>query len=91
MAGKTSVREFERKVRALEEVSITIRAPSSQMVDDYGFEKKAAATASVTDWLETRVKPRLGDVEFAIINSEYVADTPHGRTKMSTLRASYER
>ena len=89
--GKVSVREFERKVRELEEVTIVIRAPSSAMVDDYDYEKKAAGTTSLTDWIDTRIKPRLGGLEFAVVNSEYVADTPHGRTKMSTLRDSYER
>ena len=86
-----SVREFEKKVRELEEVSITVLAPSSTRVDDYEYQKKAAAGTSITDWVDTRIKPLLGDVEFSVINAEYVAETPHGRTKMETLRKSYER
>lgn len=89
--AKISVREFERKVRELEEVSITIMAPSSSMVDDYTFQKKSASNASITDWMDNRIKPALKGLEISIINSDYVADTPHGRTKMETLRASYER
>ena len=86
-----SVREFERKVRALEEVSITIHAPSDTMVPDYAYKKKAASGASITDWMESRLSTPLGPLEHSVINAEYVAETPHGRTKMETLRKSYER
>ena len=86
-----SVREFEKKVRELEEVSITVLAPASTQVEDYPYQKKAAGTTSITDWIETRVRPSIGNHEFSIINAEYVAETPHGRTKMETLRKSYER
>lgn len=86
-----SVREFERKVLELEEVSITIRAASSEQVPDYTYARKAAATMSITDWVDNRIKPNLQGLEFAVINSEYIAETPHGRTKMETLRSSYER
>jgi phage major head subunit gpT-like protein len=86
-----AVRDFEKKVRELEEISIVIHAPSSTMVEDYAYKKKAASTASLTEWIDTRVKPALNGHEFSIINAEYVADTPHGRTKLETLRSSYER
>lgn len=89
--SQISVREFERKVRELEEVSITIMAPSSQMVDDYNYKRGASGSASITSWMEGRVRPLLKGLEVAVINAEYVAETPHGRTKMETLRASYER
>lgn len=89
--SKVSVREFERKVRELEEVSITILAPSSVLVEDYIFQKKAASGASITEWMASRIRPALGSLEVAVITSDYVAQTPNGRTKMETLRNSYER
>jgi hypothetical protein len=89
--AKIPVREFEKKVRELEEVSIVILAPSSTLVEDYTYQKKAASTASITEWLDTRVKPAINGQEFSIINADYTPNTPHGRTKLETLRSSYER
>lgn len=89
MSEKITVRALEEKIFELEEVVVTIRAPSGQLVDDYEYERKAAGTSSVTDWLDGRVKPLLGGHEVVVINGDYA--TPHGRTKMSTLRDSYEK
>jgi phage major head subunit gpT-like protein len=89
--AQIGVRDFEKKVRELEEISIVIHAPSSTKVEDYAYKKKAASTAFLSEWIDTRVKPALNGNEFSIINAEYVADTPHGRTKLETLRSSYER
>lgn len=84
-----SVAEFEAKILEKEEVVIKIRAPVGAKVFDYGYERKAAGTQSVTDWIEGRIKPLLDGYEFAIIDGAYSA--PHGRTKLERLRNSYER
>lgn len=84
-----SVRDLEKRIFELEEVVLTIRAPSDAKVEDYCYERKAAGNTSVTDWLEGRVKPLLGGYEVSIINGDYAS--PHGRTKLSTLRDSYEK
>ena len=84
-----SVRDLEKRIFELEEVVITIRAPSDAKVEDYPYERKAAGNTSVTDWIEGRVKPLLGGYEASIINGDY--SSPHGRTKLSTLRDSYEK
>lgn len=90
---KITVRELEEKILELEEVVIRIRAPHSEMVNDYSskdgpYVRKAAGSTSVTDWLEQRVKPCIGELEYSVISGEYT--TPHGRTKLSTLRNGYE-
>lgn len=85
--GKISVRVFEEKVASIEEITIVIRAPSSALVDDYDFDRKAASNVSVTDWLDKRIKSRIGGNEVQVVNGEYA--TPHGRTVLDTLRNSY--
>jgi hypothetical protein len=87
---KITVREFEEKVMVIEEIPITIRADRGSMVDDYDYSKKCAEGTSLTDWLDTRVKPKLGAFQVDVISPEYVAATPHGRTKVGTLRDKYE-
>jgi len=86
---KISVAEFEAKVLEKEEIVIRVRASSNAKVDDYNYSRKAAGNQSVTEWLEGRVKPCLGDYEVTIIDGDYTQ--PHGRTKLDTLRGSYEK
>jgi len=86
---KISVSEFEAKVLELEEIVIKIRAPAGTHVNDYTYTRKAAGTQSTTDWLEGRVKPCLEGNEVVIIAGDY--SVPHGRTKLDTLRRSYEK
>lgn len=83
-----TVREFEEKVLTREEVVLVIRAPTSQQVKDYEYERKASGNSSITDWIEQRVRPCIGNLEFTIINGAYTH--PHGRTKLETLRNGYE-
>ena len=86
---KISVREFEAKVLEREEIVVVIRAPASALVSDYEYERKAAGTSSVTDYVEGRLKPCIGEHEFTIINGDH--SSPHGRTKLTKLRESYEK
>ena len=87
--GKISVAEFEAKVLEQEEIVLKVRAPAGTKVEDYDYSRKAAGNKSTTDWLEGRVKPCLDGNEVVVIDGDY--STPHGRTKLNTLRASYER
>jgi hypothetical protein len=89
MKKSISVAEFEAKVLEKEEILIRVRAMSSTQVDDYNYDRKAAGNSSITDWLEGRIKPLLKNNEVAVIAGDYA--TPHGRTKLDTLRASYEK
>lgn len=87
--AKISVAEFEAKVMAKEEILIRVRAPSGTRIDDYDYERKAAGNQSTTDWLDGRIRPLIGGHEVDVIGGDYT--TPHGRTKLDTLRASYEK
>ena len=82
--------EFEEEVLRIEEVVIRIRAPVNTEVGDYEYERQTKSNMSVTNWLELRLVPALGEgTQVAVIDGHYTR--PHGRTKMGTLRASYER
>ena len=83
------VREFEEAVFRVEEVLIRVRAPANEDVEPYDFERQASQNMSITRWSNGRLLPRLGGLEVAIIDGNF--QSPHGRTKMGNLRASYER
>lgn len=87
--AEISVAEFEAKVLEKEEVIIRIRAPAGTKVQDYEYSRKAAGTQSTTEWLEGRIKPCLEGHEVVVIDGDY--STPHGRTRLDTLRATYEK
>ena len=87
MANKVTVRTLEAKILELEEVVVKIRASSDAEVSDYSYERKAAGNTSLTDWIEGRIKPLVEGYELIVINGDCA--TPHGRTKLSTLRDSY--
>lgn len=83
------VSEIEARIFELEEIVVVIRAPADEdVVHDYDYVRKSAGNISLSTWLETRLIPKIGDREFRVINGNY--STPHGRTTLSTLRASYE-
>jgi hypothetical protein len=87
--SQISVSEFEAKVLEIEEIVIRVRAPSSAKVLDYEYERKAAGKQTITDWLDSRVRPLIGANEVSVIGGAYIS--PHGRTKLETLRSSYEK
>jgi len=87
--AQISVAEFEAKVLAQEEIVIRIRAPAGTKVSDYTYERKAAGNQSTTDWLEGRIKPLISGHEVVVVGGDYA--TPHGRTKLDTLRGGYEK
>lgn len=83
------VSEFEQAVFDTEDIVIRIRAPLGEEVDNYEYERQASGGTSVTNWLYTRIYPRMRGYEVSIVDGN--GQTPHGRTKLETLRASYER
>jgi len=84
-----SVAEFERKVEELEEIVIRIRAPADAKVRPYEYDRKGAGTQSTTEWKAGRIQPLIGDFAVEIIDGNH--KSPHGRTKLATLRKSYEK
>ncbi|MGA8611012.1 MAG: hypothetical protein WB760_04735 [Xanthobacteraceae bacterium] len=81
--------EIEQAVFDLEEVRIVIRAPVREKLDDFDYDRKAAGTTSITDWLDQRIKPLLGPHQVVVVDG--TGALPHGRTKMDKLRDSYVR
>ena len=86
--SSVSPREFELAVLDREDVRIVVRAPHDKKLKPYHFQRKAADTTSVTEWLEARVLPLVDGYPVEVISGGGVA--PHGRTRMSTLRNSYQ-
>ncbi len=80
--------QIEQQVFELEEVRIILRCPWNQDFEDYLYERKAAGNASITEWLDQRVRPLIGNIQVVVVNGS--GEIPHGRTKMEKLRASYE-
>lgn len=81
--------ELEQAIYEREEVRIVVRGPIRTQVDDYQYQRAASGTSSVTEWLNQRVYPLTGTHEIVVIDGN--GAIPHGRTRMATLRASYER
>ena len=88
---KVTAREFERQVLEIEEVSIVLRCDPETPVDSYDYVRKAAGSTTISEFLQTRIIPRLGDIKYEIISSDSVPATPHGRTKLDTHRESFKR
>lgn len=81
------VDEFEKAVWEIDKIRIRIRAPVGKQIGDYGYRNWAAQTTSVTNWLATRITPKLNGHEVSVIAGDF--SEPHGATYLKTLRASY--
>lgn len=84
-----NVWEIEQAVFEREEVRIVIRAAWNEQLGNYSYQRAAPGTCSVTEWLQQRIYPAINGREVVVIDGN--GAIPHGRTRMSTLRASYER
>ncbi|WP_102400951.1 hypothetical protein [Haloimpatiens massiliensis] len=86
--SKITASELERKIYELEEVRVVIRVDKNQEFKDYDYSRKTATNTSISEWLNTRVKPLLGtDVQVDVIDG--TGNNPHGRTKIENVRNSY--
>lgn len=83
-----SASELERQIFEKEEIKVVIRAPRSKMFKPYDFQRKAASNTSISEWLETRIKPLLENCEIEIIKGD--GSSPHGRTNVENVRSSYK-
>ncbi|MCG5245984.1 hypothetical protein [Methylorubrum extorquens] len=79
--------ELEQAVLDLEEVRIVVRAPLNAQLGDYEYTRKAAGTASISEWLEQRITPLVGNHPVAVVDGSGVS--PNRRTRMATIRATY--
>jgi hypothetical protein len=79
--------DFEEKVWEAEGIRIVVRAPVNTVVGDYDCQNAAQETWRVTQWLDSRVYPKLNGHEVTAIQGD--GEEPHGRVFLRTLRQSY--
>jgi hypothetical protein len=87
MSAKIKAKEFCEKVELLEGVVMHLWTDENTLVDDYEYQKKAANSISIADWLESRVKPKIGNTTVRIVDGKH--SSPHRGQRMDTLRNSY--
>lgn len=90
MANKISAEEFVKKVSKREDIKLILHTPLDTLVDDYEYERAASDHTSLTDFLNTRIKPKISNIDCEVIHGQTYEST-HGRTSMGNLRKSYER
>jgi hypothetical protein len=79
---------FEDQVEEREGITIVVRAPSGTLVKPYTYDRKAAGSATVAEWIDRRLKPSLNELEVKIVDGEH--ESPRRSTKLlDTLRKSY--
>ena len=81
--------EIEDAVFSLEEIRIIISARMREPLGDYTYERKAAGSTTISEWLEQRIFPITGNHGVVVVDG--TGSVPHGRTKLENLRASYAR
>lgn len=85
-----SVAELEKQIFEKEGITVVIRAPSNEKVDNYPYERKLADNKNISD-LRDRINKAIGSrgLDYSIVLGDGNA-LPHGRTNMSTARDSYK-
>ena len=84
-----TIHELEQKIFEIEEFRVVIRAPHWEQVGDYDYQRKADRGGSLSNWCRSRLEPLLNGRQYLVLDG--ICGIPHGRTKLETLRASYER
>ena len=82
-----TVRDFERAVWEKENIRIVIRATENSQVGEYTYANAADRNWRITQLIENRLKPFIGDGQVVVIQGD--GTQPHGSVKLETLRASY--
>ena len=85
---KITAREFVEKVEQLEGITFSLWTDPKTEVDDYNYKKKIAGNSTIADWIDGRIKSKIGDIPVRIIDGKHA--TPHRGQKMDTLRSSYD-
>jgi len=82
-----TVYDFEQAVWEKEGIRIVVRAPWDDQVQDYDYVNAAQANWRVTQFLENRILPRVGNRQAVVISG--FGKHPHGGTHLSGVRDSY--
>jgi len=82
-----NVKEFEDAVWATERIRVAIRAVANSEVGDYGYQNAAQGNRNIKWFLDTRIRPRVGDYDVVVIGGD--GKQPYGGTYIQTVRDSY--
>jgi len=82
-----SIHSLETKVFELEEIRIVIRGPEFSQVKPYDYERQYKSDGRIKEWLESRLKPLIGNLEVTVISGD--GTIPHPRLTMERIRSSY--
>ncbi|GAB7494483.1 hypothetical protein [Bilophila wadsworthia] len=83
------VESFEEAFWELEHIRIVVRADrDEEIANDYDFKRALENGKTVTDLKRLRIEPCLENLEYELYDGSF--DQPHGRTKLGTVRDSYE-
>jgi hypothetical protein len=84
-----TVESFEKQVEDIEGITIVIRAPSGTQVESYDYDRKAADSSSIGDWLKNRITPKIGELEVKILEGDLESPRRNSK-KLETVRQSYK-
>ena len=84
-----TIRQFEEAVWKIESVRIVLRAPKAAKVKDYKYKIADQEGHRVTEWLQNRVTPRIGDFTCVVVDGRGLV--AHRASTMSTIRGSYKK
>ena len=79
--------EFENAVWELEDIRLVVRANRFEEVEAYDFERAYPGNRTLGSFIDTRIRPLLGDRDFAVIGGRGLL--PRGLTHVSRIRQSY--
>lgn len=82
-----NVGDFEDAVRAVDRITVVIRARRNVNVGNFTWANGAAEGQSLTVYMRNRIEARVGDLEFSVIDGH--GSEPHGRTLLRNIRRTY--
>lgn len=81
--------EFEEQVWAIEGIRIVLRTHPNTEVKDYGKKNAADEGLRITELLEKRITPCVGEtIQISVIQGD--GEEPHGRVILRTIRNGYK-
>ena len=79
--------ELSKQIKDVEGIDVTISAPLNAEFEPYPYVRAAWGNMNVTELKEKRLKPAAGGYNVEVFNG--YGKTPHGGTKVETLRGTY--
>lgn len=83
------IQAVEDEIFKLDEIRVFIRGPKDQEVGDYDYKRKASSSLTTQDWIDSRLKPVIGELEFDIVRGSGKTLRTYSRTKLGSIRDSY--